>query len=180
MLLNLKTKYSYPPYNHNKNRYKLVKQISEIQTKAEIDLYLIARKKCFDLIDFIYNNISINICNIEQNLLNKIKWKLPSQYDLLDVFWYRKKFVYINLQYTTFSQNSLNKKCRTSILINFREIIVLLYKIKSHITNTLKSIKYKELYDILLLAFELWLEVAMKKISVSVTVLAKREVFGKF
>ena len=149
MVLNLKTKYSYPPYNHNKNRYKLVKQISEIQTKAEIDLYLIARKKCFDLIDFIYNNISINICNIEQNLLNKIKWKLPSQYDLLDVFWYRKKFVYINLQYTTFSQNSLNKKCRTSILINFREIIVLLHKIKSHITNTLKSIKYKELYDIL-------------------------------
>lgn len=180
MLLNLKKNYSYPPYNHNKNIYKLVKQISEIQTKAEIDLYLIAREKCFDLINFIYNNISIKICNIEQNLLNKIKWKLPSQYDLLDVFWYRKKIVYINLQYTTFSQNSLNKKCRTSILINFREIIVLLHKIKSHITNTLKSIKYKELYDILLLAFELWLEVAHKKISVSVTVLAKREVFGKF
>jgi len=182
ILLNLKTEYSYSPYNPNKNKYKLVKQISEIQTKAEIDLYLLARKKCFDLIDFIYNNISINICNIEQNLLNKIKWKLPSQYDLLDVFWYRKTLVYINLQYTSFSQTSSNQKCRTAILVNFREVIALLHKIKSHITNTLKSIKYKEIYDDLLLAFELWLEVAQKKISmsVSITALAKREVFGKF
>jgi hypothetical protein len=182
ILLNLRTEYSYPPYNHNKNKYKLVKQISEIQINAEIDLYLLARKKCFDLIDFIYNNISMNICNIEQNLLNKIKWRLPSQYDLLSIFWYRKISVYINLQYTSFSQTSSNQKCRTAILVNFREVIALLHKIKSHITNTLKSIKYKEIYDDLLLAFELWLEVAQKKISmsVSITALAKREVFGKF
>jgi len=178
--LSLKTDDSYSPYNPKKNKYKLVKQISEIQIKAEIDLYLLAREKCFNLIDFLNNNISINICNIEQNLLNKIKWKLPSQYDLLDVFWYRKKSVYINLQYTSFSQTSSNQKCRTAILVNFREVIALLQKIKSNITNSLKSIKYKELYDDLLLAFELWSEVAQKEISISVFSLTKREVFGNF
>jgi len=178
--LSLKTDDSYSPYNPKKNKYKLVKQISEIQIKAEIDLYLLAREKCFNLIDFLNNNISINICNIEQNLLNKIKLKLPSQYDLLDVFWYRKKSVYINLQYTSFSQTSSNQKCRTAILVNFREVIALLQKIKSNITNSLKSIKYKELYDDLLLAFELWSEVAQKEISISVFSLTKREVFGNF
>jgi hypothetical protein len=179
----LKTYDSYPPYNLKKNKYKLVKQISEIKTKAEIDLYLLARNKCFNLIDFLNNNISISVsgCYTEIKLLNKIKWKLPSQYDLLDVFWYYdKKNVFINLQYTTFSQTSSNKKCRTSILINFREIIALLHKINSNIIYTLKSIKYKELYQNTLLAFELWSEVAQKEISISVFSLTKREVFGKF
>jgi hypothetical protein len=171
---------SFPPFYPHKYKYKLVQQISEIQIKTEIDLYLLARDKCFDLINFINDNINICLCDTEKKLLNKIKWKLPSQYDLLDVFWYyNKKVVYINLQYTTFSKISLNKNCRIAILINFREVIALLHKINSHIINTLKSIKYKELYEIFTSAFKLWIEVAQKKISISINTLAKREVFGK-
>ena len=176
LFIDLETNDSYPPFYPHK--YKLVKRISEIQIKTEIDLYLLARDKCFNLIDFLNNNVSISTCNIEKNLINKMKWKLPSQYDLLDVFWYySKKIVYINLQYITFSKTSLNKNCRTSILINFREVIALLNKINNHITNTL----YKELYKITLAAFELWIKVAQKEISISIsiTTLAKREVFGK-
>jgi len=169
---------SFHPFYANK--YKLVQQISEIQIKTEIDLYLLARDKCFDLINFINDNINICLCDTEKKLLNKIKWKLPSQYDLLDVFWYyNKKVVYINLQYTTFSKTSLNKNCRIAILINFREVIALLHKINSHIINTLKSIKYKELNEIFISAFKLWIEVAQKKISISINRLAKREVLGK-
>lgn len=180
--LSLKTHESFPPFNPKKNKYKLVQQISEIKTKAEIDLYLLAKNKCFNLIDFLNYNTSISECYTEKKLLNKIKWKLPSQYDLLDVFWYRKITVYINIQYTTFSQTSINNKCRTAILINFREIIAVLHKINNNIIYTLKSIEYKQLYDNTLSAFELWLKVAQKEISVSipVTTLAKREVFGKF
>lgn len=173
---------SYPPFFPHKNKYKLVQYISEIQIKTEIDLYLLARDKCFDLINFINDNINICSCDTEIKLLNKIKWKLPSQYDLLDVFWYyNKKVIYINLQYTTFSKTSLNKNCRIAILINFREVIALLHKINSHIINTLKSIKYKELYEIVISAFKLWIEVAKKKISIliSINTFAKREVLGK-
>jgi hypothetical protein len=182
LFLYLKTDNSFPPFYYHKYKYKLVEQISEIQIKTEIDIYLLARDKCFNLIDFLNNNININICNIEQNLVNKLKWKLPSQYDLLDKFWYyNKKTVYINLQYTTFSNTSLNKNCRTAILINFREIMALLQKINNNITNTLKSIKYKELYEITCFAFKLWIEVAQKEISASISVnaLAKREILGK-
>jgi hypothetical protein len=173
---------SFHPFYAHKYKYKLVQQISEIQIKTEIDLYLLARDKCFDLINFINDNINICLCDTEKKLLNKIKWKLPSQYDLLDVFWYyNKKVVYINLQYTTFSKTSLNKNCRIAILINFREVIALLHKINSHIINTLKSIKYKELNEIFISAFKLWIEVAQKKISISISInrLAKREVLGK-
>lgn len=173
---------SFPPFYPHKNKYKLVQYISEIQIKTEIDLYLLARDKCFDLINFINDNINICSCDTEKKLLNKIKWKLPSQYDLLDVFWYyNKKVIYINLQYTTFSKTSLNKNCRIAILINFREVIALLHKINSRIINTLKSIKYKELYEIVISAFKLWIEVAQKKISIliSINTLAKREVLGK-
>ena len=177
LFIYLRTDNSFPPFYPHKNKYKLVKHISDIQIKTEIDLYLLARDKCFDLINFINDNINICSCDTEIKLLNKIKWKLPSQYDLFDVFWYyNKKTVYINLQYTTFSKTSLNKNCRTAILINFREIMALLHKIKSNITNTL----YKELYEITLFAFKLWIEVAQKKISISINTLAKREILGQF
>jgi hypothetical protein len=60
-------------------------------------------------------------------------------------------------------------------------VIALLHKINSHIINTLKSIKYKELNEIFISAFKLWIEVAQKKISIliSINTLAKREVLGK-
>jgi hypothetical protein len=181
LFIYLTTNDSFPPFYFHRYKYKLVKKISEIQTKTEIDLYLFARNKCFNLINYLNNNININPCDTEKKLLNKIKWKLPSQYDLLDVFWYNnKKVVYINIQYTTFSKTSFNKNCRTAILINFREVIAVLHKINSHNTYTLKSIKYKELYDMTLSAFKLWIEVAQRKISISVTTLKKREVLGQF
>jgi len=60
-------------------------------------------------------------------------------------------------------------------------VIALLHKINSHIINTLKSIKYKELNEIFISAFKLWIEVAQQKISISISInrLAKREVLGK-
>jgi hypothetical protein len=178
LFIYLRTYDSFPPFHPHK--YKLVQYKSEIQIKIEIDLYLLARDKCFNLINFLNNDIYI--CNIEKNLVNKIKWKLPSQYDLLDIFWYyNKEIVFINLQYITFSNTSHNKNCRTAILINFREIMALLQKINNNIINTLKSIKYKELYEITCFAFKLWIEVAQKEISASISVnaLAKREILGK-
>jgi hypothetical protein len=177
MFICLKTFDSYPPYNPNKNKYKLVKQITDFKIKTEIDLFLLARNICFNLINFLNNNTSISEFYSEKKLLNEIKWKLPSQYDLFDVFWYYdKEIIFINLQYTTFSKTSLNKKCRTAILINFREIIALLKKINSNINN----IQYKKLYQITLFAYELWLELANKEISRSLSALTKREIFGKF
>ena len=91
LFIYLLTNNSFPPFYRHKYKYKLVKKISEIQTKTEIDLYLLARNKCFDLINFLNDNINICPCDTEKKLLNKIKWKLPSQYDLLDVYWYYNK-----------------------------------------------------------------------------------------
>lgn len=48
LFIYLLTNDSFPPFYCHK--YKLVKKISEIQTKTEIDLYLLTRNKCFDYV----------------------------------------------------------------------------------------------------------------------------------
>jgi hypothetical protein len=57
LFIYLRTENSFPPFYHHKNKYKLVKHISDIQIKTEIDLYLLARDKCFNLIDFFSNTL---------------------------------------------------------------------------------------------------------------------------
>jgi hypothetical protein len=184
----LVTDNSWPPFRRHK--YKLVLDQIFDETYTEIQLYLSARDKCFVLEQFLKDNISAYIYETEIKSLKRMMWNLPSQYDLLDEYWYwYKRAVYINLQYTTFSKSSRDRNSRTGILINVREVIAALQKINTHITQTLNihethnvclRQQYKDIYNMTRNAFELWIEVAQREIYVSVAALAKREVFGKF
>jgi hypothetical protein len=183
----LVTDNSWPPFHRHK--YKLVlDQISD-QTYIEILLYLSARDKCFVLEQFLKDNISPYIYETEIKSLKRMMWNLPSQYDLLDEYWYwYKRAVYINLQYTTFSKSSRDRNSRTGILINVREVIAALQKINTHITQTLNihethnlRQQYKDLYDMTRSAFDLWIEVAQKKnLYISYSIGKKRIVWKVF
>jgi galactitol-specific phosphotransferase system IIB component len=160
-------------------KYQLVNKISN-QIYIEIQFYLSARKTYFDMYHLLKDNISEY--EKEINLITSIVLNLPSEYDLITESFKYIQGVYINLEYTTLFSRSSNS--RIDILINVRKVIAEMQKINSQIIHTYDEThdirhNYKKIYDKTCSEFNLWIDVAQRKINIPVTILAKRETLGK-
>ena len=101
----------------------------------------------------------------------------PSEYDLITESFKYIQGVYINLEYTTLLSRSSNS--RIDILNNVRKVITEMQKINSQITHTYDVTHdirhyYKKIYDKTCSEFNLWIDVAQRKINIPVTILAKK------